>query len=875
MRWSAGRRPAQPNGVETFLAKTGPRHCGATDALCKHAAMRAAFDPTSVRLFPVKKYTPRSHRLLALSPLAFALLCANAAAVERIDLHRTDLDALNRQYQAAVGRAGAAALPAQRHAELLGLDADASLVKLKEKFDRNGTRHYRYQQTYRGLPIFGHQVAVSERSGEVRSVFGWQVEGLARELPSVTPSLSSSQALTLGKHYGMGERTLVMQTEREQSTLSVYVDESDRAHLAYVVTYFADSAQGGSPTRPVIIINANDGRVIKQWDNLQHALIGTGPGGNAKTGQYEYGTDFGFMDVEQTGTTCAMTNANVKTVNLNHGTSGSTAFSYTCPRNTVKQINGAFAPLNDAHYFGGVVYSMYQAYMGVPPLTFQLQMRVHYSTNYENAFWNGSAMTFGDGLNRFYPLVSLDVSAHEVSHGFTEQNSDLIYDNQSGGMNEAFSDMAGEAAEYFMRGSNDFKVGAEIFKAAGQALRYMDNPTADGVSIDHYSDYNDNIDVHYSSGIYNKAFYLIATKAGWDTQKAFKIFARANDLYWVSNSTFKQGACGVETASNDLGYNTADVTSAFAAVGVTCAGNEPPAAKFAYQANVLTVTFTDQSTDTDGTIASRSWDFGDGSTSTQASPVHTYAAAGTYNVSLTVTDDDGATHTKTTPVTVVVPIALSKGVPVTGLTATAGNSLLYTLTVPAGASNLTFTMSGGTGDADLYVKFGSSPTDTSYDCRPFKSGNAESCTFPIAQEGVYHVRVKAFSAFSGVTLVADYNEGGDGVQTYTNNTDYNIVDYGTVESSIPVGGRTGNAPAAAQVAVNILHTFVGDLRVDLVAPDGSLYNLHNRTGGSADNLVKTYSVNLSSETLNGTWKLRVRDAAGGDVGKIDSWSITF
>ena len=60
-----------------------------------------------------------------------------------------------------------------------------------------------------------------------------------------------------------------------------------------------------------------------------------------------------------------------------------------------------------------------------------------------------------------------------------------------------------------------------------------------------------------------------------------------------------------------------------------------------------------------------------------------------------------------------------------------------------------------------------------------------------------------------------------------------------------------------------------------MAPDGSLYNLHNRTGGSADNLVKTYSVNLSSETLNGTWKLRVRDAAGGDVGKIDSWSITF
>ena len=75
--------------------------------------------------------------------------------------------------------------------------------------------------------------------------------------------------------------------------------------------------------------------------------------------------------------------------------------------------------------------------------------QVHYSNSFENAFWNGQQMTFGDGRNRFYPLVSLDVTAHEVSHGFTEQNSGLVYRNQSGGMNEAFSDMAGEAAEYY------------------------------------------------------------------------------------------------------------------------------------------------------------------------------------------------------------------------------------------------------------------------------------------------------------------------------------------------------------------------------------------------------------------------------------------
>ena len=77
------------------------------------------------------------------------------------------------------------------------------------------------------------------------------------------------------------------------------------------------------------------------------------------------------------------------------------------------------------------------------------------------------------------------------------------------------------------------------------------------------------------------------------------------------------------------------------------------------------------------------------------------------------------------------------------------------------------------------------------------------------------------------------------------------------------------------MTVDITHTYKGDLKVDLVAPDGSLYTLHNRTGSSTDNIIQTYTVNLSTELLNGTWKLRVNDNAGGDTGKIDSWSITF
>jgi serine protease len=222
---------------------------------------------------------------------------------------------------------------------------------------------------------------------------------------------------------------------------------------------------------------------------------------------------------------------------------------------------------------------------------------------------------------------------------------------------------------------------------------------------------------------------------------------------------------------------------------------------------------------------------------------------------------------------------LTNGVAVTGLSATTGNSLNYTMVVPAGATGLKFVTSGGTGDMDMYVKFGSAPTDTVYDCRPYASGNAETCNIATAQAGTYHVRLKAYSSFTGVSLTGSYSTGGGGggAQTYSNGTDVNIPDNNTtgVYSNIAVSGRSGNGAASTPVAVNIVHPYKGDLIVDLVAPDGSVYNLHNRTGGSADNINQTYNVNLSGEALNGTWRLRARDRGAADVGYINSWSITF
>jgi pseudolysin/vibriolysin len=143
-------------------------------------------------------------------------------------------------------------------------------------------------------------------------------------------------------------------------------------------------------------------------------------------------------------------------------------------------------------------------------------------------------------------------------------------------MNEAFSDMAGEAVKFYDRGRNDFMVGADMIKPATvpllgmAALRDMCTPSNDGASIDDASQYYDGIDVHYSSGVYNRAFCTLASTSGWDTKMAFEVFHDANALYWGPEENFDSGACGVEQAAVDRDFAEADVVAAFDAVGVSC-----------------------------------------------------------------------------------------------------------------------------------------------------------------------------------------------------------------------------------------------------------------------------------------------------------------
>ncbi|ENO00185.1 MULTISPECIES: pre-peptidase C-terminal domain-containing protein [Pseudoalteromonas] len=707
----------------------------------------------------------------------------------------TDAVAANKKYlnqQTALNnmmQSNSASILSTSPKDLIGLSVRNELVVLKEFISNNGEVTRRYQQTYQGLPVIGDTLSLTFKNGMLKKAHGAAVYDIEGDINDVSAKLSVKQAMLQSQNLGIAAKTIGLKKHNEKSRLAIWVDQQSKAHLVYEVSYVT---YGKSPSRPYQIIDANTGEVLLSYDNLQHADA-TGPGGNLKTGKYIYGTDFSNLDVSQSGNTCVMDNANVRTINLNGGTSGSAAHSFTCPENTVKEINGAYSPLNDAHYFGNVIFNMYNDWVGSPPLGFQLKMRVHYSSNYENAFWDGSAMTFGDGQSTFYPLVSLDVSAHEVSHGFTEQNSGLIYSGKSGGLNEAFSDMAGEAAEYYMKGTNDWLVGQDIFKGNG-ALRYMNNPAQDGRSIDNQSSYTSGMDVHYSSGVFNKAFYNLATTSGWDTKKAFVVMARANQLYWSASTNWDLAGNGVMDAACDLNYNPSDVQAALAAVGVSsnlsagsdCSSTPVPTdevltnkvARMGISGSAkaqmfFTLDVPAGATDLEFNTAGGSGDadlyvmFGSKPTlntydckSTTSSSTENCSIsnvqAGTYYVMVEAWNaiaDVSLTGSFNNSTGGVTPINRTES----NISVSTNSWARFTQDLGAGYSNLTVTISGGSGDADLYINYGSASSTSTYLCRPYKNGNSETCSFDNPQSGTWYLDLRGYSNASGVTLSVSAN----------------------------------------------------------------------------------------------------------------------
>lgn len=495
-----------------------------------------------------------------------AVVCASLAnAAEKIDL-RQALDVMSKVRELKTSGNEAVLC------SLLRLDSNTTLNLLKREKDNLNFTHSRYEMLYEGIPVWGHSIVVSESQDSVSVMYGEAISGISRDILSTKPGYDTKKAMAIAKKHHAQKNRAEWVYEHESSRLVVFVDNNNVARLGYEVTFFADTKDGGKPTEPMYIIDAQTQEVVFNYENLNtETAKASGPGGNEKTGKYLYGANYpGFEVVYANEKSTMNVPGKVQVVNLNHASSGSTPYSFAGLENTHKSINGAFCPLNDAQAFGMAVFNMYTDWYGVPPLKSQMILKIHYSTNYENAFYSsfGGFMAFGDGKDRFYPLVSLDVVSHEAAHGFTRENSNLTYSAQSGGINESFSDIAGEAAEYYLMGKNDFEVGATIFKVQGKALRYMYNPPLDGKSIGHVSNYTSSMDVHYSSGVYNKVFYLMATASGWNTKKAFDVFVRCNRFKWTSSTNYSTGAVATLDATKELGYDTTAVIKAFQEVGI-------------------------------------------------------------------------------------------------------------------------------------------------------------------------------------------------------------------------------------------------------------------------------------------------------------------
>lgn len=458
---------------------------------------------------------------------------------------------------------------------LQNISSKSSAIKpIIDNVDIKGNHHIRFKQLINNTPVWNTQVILHKKN-KIQSWTGHWLDVdnafIINKPKTINKHLITLFNQSLSKY---DDKIKSLLTSDNSLSLIIYLDNNKHPHWAYMnetKQYFP------KPLRLITIIDNDTHAVLYQKNILATATKlakGTGPGGNEKIGLYEYGQTKPNLDITPDNDTCLMQNERVTTVNLNNEWGSSNkAYRFNCFRNANDAANGAASPINDAHYFADLILDMYRDWYHINPIGGQLIMRTHFAEDFENAFWDGEAMTFGDGDNESYTLVSLDIAAHEISHGFTERHSHLGLEGEAGALNEAFSDMASKTTEFFARGSNTWGFGHDVSRKT-DAFRYLDDPTKDGESIDNVNDYHDQ-DVHLACGIYNKVFYLLATYANsngndfaWDIHKAFDLFEHANANYWEPNTTFTSAANDLIQSAQDLNYPKEAVLWALNAVGL-------------------------------------------------------------------------------------------------------------------------------------------------------------------------------------------------------------------------------------------------------------------------------------------------------------------
>jgi Zn-dependent metalloprotease len=402
-------------------------------------------------------------------------------------------------------------------AKQIGLGAKEKLVVRDVVKDADGTVHTRYERTYAGLPVLGGDLVVHESaSGATKSVT--RATKATIKVASVTAKIAAStaekQALTAAKDAGSA------QTDADRAPRKVIWAASGTPVLAYE-TVVGGLQDDGTPNELHVITDAATGKKLYEYQGIETGTGKTLYSGTVTLSTTKSGSTYQLYDTTRGGH---------KTYNLAHRTSGTgTLFTDAddvwgtgaASSSSTDQTAAA-----DAAYGAQETWDFYKSTFnrnGIKNNGVGAYSRVHYGSNYVNAFWDDSCfcMTYGDGSGNNHPLTALDVAGHEMSHGVTSATAGLNYSGESGGLNEATSDIFGTGVEFYANNSadkGDYLIGEEIdINGDGSPLRYMDKPSKDGGSADYWSSSVGNKDVHYSSGVANHFFYLLSEGSGAKT----------------------------------------------------------------------------------------------------------------------------------------------------------------------------------------------------------------------------------------------------------------------------------------------------------------------------------------------------------------------
>ncbi|MFI8684207.1 M4 family metallopeptidase [Rossellomorea sp. NPDC077527] len=468
-------------------------------------------------------------------------------------------------------------------------------VKDKQKDDL-GFTYLRIQQVYKGTPVYGAELTAHvNKDGVLTALSGAPIANL-----DAKQDLKKAKKVSKKEAVSMGEKDLVKavgsQPDYEYAPKSdsvIYVKDGE-AHYAYLVNYNFLAPEPGNWN---YFVDAVTGDILGKVNEIHEAGGKPGGGGAVTGGTNTVGSGKGVLgDTKSLNTYLASS-----TYYLQDLTRGSGVFTYDGKNRTRlpgslwadsdNVFNASYdAAAVDAHYYAGKTYDYYKnthnrnSYDGNGGA---LNSTVHYGRNYNNAFWNGQQMVYGDGDGSTFISLSggVDVVAHELTHAVTDTTADLIYQNESGAINESMSDIFGTLVEFDANINPDWEIGEDIYtpNKSGDALRSMSDPTKYG-DPDHYSvrytGTQDNGGVHINSGIGNKAAYLLSqggthygvSVSGIGNAKTGKIYYRALTQYLTPSSNYSQLRSAAVQAATDLyGAGSAEVASvkaAYNAVGV-------------------------------------------------------------------------------------------------------------------------------------------------------------------------------------------------------------------------------------------------------------------------------------------------------------------